>query len=146
MAWNDDLCSRSTIKGRNKLFNPTVYVGCNYLWTFPPPVDALLGLCAGNSPVTGENPTQRPVTRSFDFFLWIYGWVNYRKAGYLTRHRAHYDVIVMHKFVGYRGAEYATITLTSSIDHKKGQSFHRVPVRYQTLMVSSILNAVTRMQ
>ena len=27
---------------------------------------ALLTLCAGNSPVTGEFPTQRPVTRSFD--------------------------------------------------------------------------------
>ena len=29
---------------------------------------ALLALCAGNSPVSGEFPTQRPVTRSFDFF------------------------------------------------------------------------------
>ena len=27
---------------------------------------ALLALCEGNSPVTGESPTQRPVTRSFD--------------------------------------------------------------------------------
>ena len=27
---------------------------------------ALLALCAGNSPVTGEFPTQRPVTRGFD--------------------------------------------------------------------------------
>ena len=34
---------------------------------------ALLALCAGNSPVTGEFPTQRPVTRSFDVFfdLWL---------------------------------------------------------------------------
>ena len=30
---------------------------------------ALLALCAGNSPVTGEFPTQKPVTRSFDVFL-----------------------------------------------------------------------------
>ena len=30
---------------------------------------ALLGLCAGISPVTGEFPSQRPVTRSFDFFF-----------------------------------------------------------------------------
>ena len=29
---------------------------------------ALLALCAGNSPATGEFPTQRPVTRSFDVF------------------------------------------------------------------------------
>ena len=27
---------------------------------------ALLAICAGNSPVTGEFPAQRPVTRSFD--------------------------------------------------------------------------------
>ena len=30
---------------------------------------ALLAMCAGNSPVTGEFPTQRPVTRSFDVFF-----------------------------------------------------------------------------
>ena len=30
---------------------------------------SLLTLCAGNSPVTGEFPAQRPVTRSFDVFF-----------------------------------------------------------------------------
>ena len=30
---------------------------------------ALLVLCAGNSPVTGEFPSQRPVTRNFDVFF-----------------------------------------------------------------------------
>ena len=29
---------------------------------------ALLALCAGNSPMTGDFPSQRPVTRSFDVF------------------------------------------------------------------------------
>ena len=59
---------------------------------------ALLALCAGNSPVTGEFPAQRPVTRSFDISLicaWINGWVNNREAGDFRRHRAHYDVVVM---------------------------------------------------
>ena len=28
-----------------------------------------LALCAGNSPVTGEFPSQRPVKRSFDYFI-----------------------------------------------------------------------------
>ena len=59
---------------------------------------ALLALCAGNSPVIGELPAQRPVTRSFDvFFIWTWmnGWVNTREAGDLRRHRAHYDVFVM---------------------------------------------------
>ena len=59
----------------------------------------LLGICAGNSSVTGEFPTQRPVTRNLVFSLicaWINAWVNNREAGDLRRHCAHYDVIVMH--------------------------------------------------
>ena len=30
---------------------------------------ALLAICAGNSPVSGEFPAQRPVTRNFDIFF-----------------------------------------------------------------------------
>ena len=29
----------------------------------------VIGLCEGNSPVTGEFPSQRPVTQSFDVFF-----------------------------------------------------------------------------
>ena len=36
-----------------------------YIQTF----SALLAICAGNSPVTGEFPARRPVTRSFDVFF-----------------------------------------------------------------------------
>ena len=59
---------------------------------------ALLALCVGNSPVTGEFPAQRPMTRSFDVFFDLRlnkAWVNNRKVGDLRRHRGHYDVIVM---------------------------------------------------
>ena len=59
---------------------------------------ALLALCAGYLSVTGEFPTQRPVTRSFDVFFdlrWINVWVNNLDAGDLRHHRAHYDVTVM---------------------------------------------------
>ena len=40
-------------------------------WLYPQmeTFSALLALCAGNSPVTGEFPSQRPVTRSFDVFF-----------------------------------------------------------------------------
>ena len=48
---------------------------------------ALLAICAGNSPISGEFPAQRPVTGN--------GWVNNRESGDLRRHRAHYDGIVM---------------------------------------------------
>ena len=59
---------------------------------------AFLALRAGNSPVTGEFPAQRPVTRSFDVFFDLR--LNKRlskqkEAGDLRRHRAHYDVILM---------------------------------------------------
>ena len=60
---------------------------------------ALLTICAGNSPVPGEFPAQRPVTRSFDVSLIcarINGWVDNSEAGDLRRHRVHYDVIVMY--------------------------------------------------
>ena len=57
---------------------------------------ALLALCAGNSPVTGEFPTQRPVTRSFDVFFdlrvnkrlskQLWGWWFETPASPLWRH------------------------------------------------------------
>ena len=45
---------------------------------------ALLALCAGNSPVTGEFPTQRPVTRSFDalFDLRLISWLSKQSWGW----------------------------------------------------------------
>ena len=46
----------------------------------------------------GVFPTRRPVTRSFNAFficVWINGLVNNREAGYLRRHRGHYDVNIM---------------------------------------------------
>ena len=55
---------------------------------------ALLALCARNSPVTGEFPSQRLVTRCFDVFFVLR--LNKQSWGLcLWRHRAHYDVIVM---------------------------------------------------
>ena len=53
----------------------------------------LLAICAGNSPVTGEFPTQRPVTRSFDVFFDLR--LKNLEASDLRRHCVHYDVIVM---------------------------------------------------
>ena len=41
---------------------------------------ALLAICAGNSPVTGEFPAQRPVMRSFDAFF------DLRLSEWLSKH------------------------------------------------------------
>ena len=60
---------------------------------------ALMALCAGNSPVPGEFPTQRPVTRSFDVFfdLRLNKRLGKQSQGWsdLRRNRAHCDVIVV---------------------------------------------------
>ena len=61
---------------------------------------ALLAICVGNSLVTGEFPTQRPVTWSFDVFFHLRlknGWVNSGEAGDLKHHRAHYDITEMER-------------------------------------------------
>ena len=59
---------------------------------------ALLAICAGNSPVPGEFPTQRPVRGALMFSLicvWINCWVNLREVGDFRRYPTNYDVIVM---------------------------------------------------
>ena len=60
----------------------------------------VIGPLCGDSPVTGEFPSQRPVTRSFDISFALRlntnGWVNNREAGDLRRHRTHYAVTVMY--------------------------------------------------
>ena len=58
---------------------------------------ALLALCGGNSLVTGEFPSQRPVTQSFIVFFDMClnkRLRNNREAGDLRHHHAHYDFTV----------------------------------------------------
>ena len=65
---------------------------------------ALLALCEGNLPVTGEFPSQKPVTRSFDVFFYMRWYKRLSKPlrRHLRRHRAHYGVTVMkHTFMMY---------------------------------------------
>ena len=60
---------------------------------------ALLALCEGKPPVTGEFRSQKPVTQNFKVFLiytWRNGWANNWDAGVLRRHCAHYAATVMH--------------------------------------------------
>ena len=61
-------------------------------------LSALLALCVGNSPVTGEFPTKGQWHGALMLSLicaWINGWVNNREAGDLRCHHAHYGVTVM---------------------------------------------------
>ena len=54
---------------------------------------ALLAICAGNSPVTGEFPAQRPATQSFDVFFDL--CLNKRLSKQWWGWWFHYDVTVM---------------------------------------------------
>ena len=66
---------------------------------------ALLAICAGNSPVPGEFPAQRPVTQSFDVFFYLrwnkrlgkqsWGWWFETLSHPLWRHR---NVLVKYGF------------------------------------------------
>ena len=65
-------------------------------------LSALLGFCAGNSPVTGEFPHKGQWCGALMFSLiwvWINDGVNNRDAGDLRCHRAPYDVTVMMRFL-----------------------------------------------
>ena len=73
---------------------------------------ALLVICAGNSPVTGEIPAQRPVTRSFAVFFDLRlnkRLSNNGEAGDLRCHRAHDDVIAMHTQILAQGNVFENI-------------------------------------
>ena len=68
---------------------------------------ALLAICAGNSPVPGEFPAQRPVTRSFDVFFDLrlnkqlshqtWGWWYETLSRPLWRHRN--DILNSHSAI-----------------------------------------------
>ena len=72
---------------------------------------ALLAICAGNSPVPGEFPTQRPVTRSFDVYFDLrpnkrlskqsWGWWFETLSCSLWRHR---NIEINHNWMDTSGA------------------------------------------
>ena len=58
----------------------------------------LLAICVRNSQVSGEFPSQRPVSGDFDVFFELHlnnDWVNNHEAGDLRHYHAHYDIILM---------------------------------------------------
>ena len=112
---------------------------------------ALLAICAGNSPVASEFPTQRPVTRSFDVFVDLGRNERLSKqswAGDLRRDRAHYDVTVMHILDKiHRQVQKSTIhgrngasTIPWSISGERKQNIHvfywsQNDMQYQTRVI-----------
>ena len=102
---------------------------------------ALLDFCAGNSPVIGEFPSQRPVTRSFDVFFDLrvnkrlsnqsWGWRFETPSRSLWRHC---DVTLCFHFCKSRPAvTYEDVGVTSSATC----TFHILYTRCQTIMQNS---------
>ena len=83
---------------------------------------ALLAICAGNSPVTGEFPAQRPVTRSFDFFFDLHmnkrlskqswGWWFETPSRSLCRHCNEYVLNVQY-LIYYSGNKAGALVMAS---------------------------------
>ena len=107
---------------------------------------ALLAICAGNSPVTGEFPTQRPVTRSLDVFFYLCLnrlWVSNRGTGDLRRYRAHHDVIVMLWSLNgtYNWCPIITITLR---DHWGTSNPRQLEVSFNALFITKLSSKLWR--
>ena len=95
LRWLQTFCSRhrswmATCVGQRLYVRPNdgfrAHAWRHQMETF----SALLALCAGNSPVAGEFPSQRPVTRSFDVFfdLCLNNWLSKQSWGWwFERHR-----------------------------------------------------------
>ena len=99
---------------------------------------ALLALCVGNSPVTGELPAQSPVMRIFDVFLicsWINDWVNNREGGDPRRHCAHNNVII----VNFQFYPFLTLLTLQYLDHMV--NFERMR-KIESLPSSSFYSAI----
>ena len=89
-------------------------------------LSALLALCAGNSPVTGEFPAQRPVTWSFGVFFvlfmfrrWRHNWLRKALRDVTIVTRAHKimisissDISFMHSLIHGRSCKKIVLTKT----------------------------------
>ena len=84
-------------------------------------VSALLAFCAGNSPVTGEFPTKRPVTQSFDvlFDLCLNKRLNKQSWGWWFE-------TPLHPLWRYRNDQ--TVLLCDNVVYKKEELNNTYPI------------------
>ena len=97
---------------------------------------ALLAICAGNSPVTGEFPTQRPVMRSFDVFFDLcpherlskqsWGWWFGTLSSQLWRHRNGYSEVCLNNLNGLCFMAFRSISCYT----RKCMVFYLAPVQF----------------
>ena len=102
-CWFNHFCRRTVVSGE-QMCTCLLPKWCPWLIKSPRYHDDVIkwkifrvtGICAGNSPVTGEFLAKASYALMFSLIsAWINGWVNNCGSGDLRPHRAHYDVIVM---------------------------------------------------
>ena len=113
---------------------------------------ALLALCAGNSPVNGEFPTQRPVTRRFDVFFDLHlnkrlskqswGWWSETPSSSLWRH-CNVLHLGLYSLSG-RTSSRRTFLIALKFDRHLDSSAAEIPVKFQsdTIITTSDLAAL----
>ena len=88
---------------------------------------ALLALCAGNSPVTGEFP-HKGQWRGALMFSWVCARTNprtnTRDAGDLRRHYTHYDITVMQNISPCWSKEGSKLNIQKCGCEQRGYYFH----------------------
>ena len=102
---------------------------------------ALLALCAGNPPITGEFPHKGQWRGALMFSLicaWINGLVNNREDGDFRHHRAHYDVIVMfcsrqYRYTNVNASQFSSNSIVGQqrvwvIDKRNIKARHYCPI------------------
>ena len=125
---------------------------CNARWRHQSETfSALLAICAGNSPVPVEFPTQRPVSRSFDIFFDLHpnkrlskqcwGWWSETPSCPLWRHHNGHKVNSIRYFINLTKSSEGCLPwqseLKPGISHVLWDAYHH-PIR--TSMVSVGIN------
>ena len=108
---------------------------------------ALLAISAGNSPVTGEFLTQRPVTRSFDVFFDLRLNKRLRKQswGYWfeTPSRPlwrHCNAVMQADTCGKPDLNLTVLSCLFGISSQAIDSSHAIPIFFSTISLSAILS------
>ena len=101
---------------------------------------ALLAICAGNSPVTGEFPAQRPVTRSFDVFFDLNKRLSKHSWGWWFE-----TPLWRHCNVNAQGLS-KTDELPATTQHNEAQTEYIIPWMYSKYIQLTLMVPVLRDQ
>ena len=105
---------------------------------------ALLAICAENSPVPGEYPTQRPVARSFDVYFDLrpdkllskqsWGWWSETLSHSLWRHRNEWWALILYMYITDM---HASVVVARTVMRYFGMTFWRNTILHEVGTIKS---------